>query len=304
LGNISHQFKLPNILDIKLGTILYDDTASPEKVARMGDTARKTTSWETGVRLTGFQVYDYDKNEAVNTPKSYGKSIKVSDLPDGFRNFFPLNTSSSTSDKPTGTGLPLPLLLPILEGFKSHITRIRSIVASYEFRMVGGSLLIVYEADWERAEKGIKYQAARGGEWDGDEEISSDEDDDEMEVDQEDGGYEDEDADGELDPAASIPVAGVIGGVEGTLSRSASSSNLISNSSTASGAPTSGSKSKKPKTPKEPPIPAYVVKLIDFAHTKFVPGQGPDEGVLKGFDTTLRLLEGRIAELKAQGEGA
>ena len=43
-------------MDIKLGTVLYDETASPEKQERMLATARGTTSLETGVRLTGFQV--------------------------------------------------------------------------------------------------------------------------------------------------------------------------------------------------------------------------------------------------------
>ena len=42
---------------------------------------------------------------------------------------------------------------------------------------------------------------------------------------------------------------------------------------------------------------AYAVKLIDFAHTKLTPGEGPDLGVLKGIETVIRLLEGRIAEL-------
>ena len=56
LENLSHAFAKPNILDIKLGTVLYDDAASPEKRARMEKTARETTSLETGVRLTGFQV--------------------------------------------------------------------------------------------------------------------------------------------------------------------------------------------------------------------------------------------------------
>ncbi|KAJ2992272.1 hypothetical protein NUW54_g7978 [Trametes sanguinea] len=37
----------------------------------------------------------------------------------------------------------------------------------------------------------------------------------------------------------------------------------------------------------------------DFAHTKHVPGAGPDEGVLKGVDTVLRLLDGRIEQVKA-----
>jgi inositol-polyphosphate multikinase len=56
LENLSFTFLKPNILDVKLGTVLYDETASPEKVARMQKTAQETTSFETGVRLTGFQV--------------------------------------------------------------------------------------------------------------------------------------------------------------------------------------------------------------------------------------------------------
>ena len=56
LENLSFSFLKPNILDIKLGTVLYDESASPEKVARMKKTAQETTSSETGVRLTGFQV--------------------------------------------------------------------------------------------------------------------------------------------------------------------------------------------------------------------------------------------------------
>lgn len=56
LENLSHTFSKPNILDIKLGTVLYDESASEEKRARMLKTARETTSLETGIRLTGFQV--------------------------------------------------------------------------------------------------------------------------------------------------------------------------------------------------------------------------------------------------------
>jgi 1D-myo-inositol-tetrakisphosphate 5-kinase/inositol-polyphosphate multikinase len=57
LENISHPFLKPNILDIKLGTVLYDESAPPDKVARMIQVAQTTTSLETGVRLTGFQVF-------------------------------------------------------------------------------------------------------------------------------------------------------------------------------------------------------------------------------------------------------
>ena len=56
LQNLSNDFTKPNILDIKLGTQLYDEDASPEKKQRMIQTAKKTTSLETGIRMTGFQV--------------------------------------------------------------------------------------------------------------------------------------------------------------------------------------------------------------------------------------------------------
>ena len=56
LENLAYGFVKPNILDIKLGRELYDEEASAEKVERMKKAARETTSWETGVRLTGFQV--------------------------------------------------------------------------------------------------------------------------------------------------------------------------------------------------------------------------------------------------------
>jgi 1D-myo-inositol-tetrakisphosphate 5-kinase/inositol-polyphosphate multikinase len=40
-----------------------------------------------------------------------------------------------------------------------------------------------------------------------------------------------------------------------------------------------------------------VVRLIDFAHTRLKPGEGPDMGLLKGLETLLSLLDGRIASL-------
>ncbi|KAK0441382.1 SAICAR synthase-like protein [Armillaria borealis] len=201
----------PNILDIKLGTVLYDEDASPEKVARMEKAARETTSLETGVRLTGFQVHDHATGEPVNTPKSYGKSIKPADLPEGIARFFPALAPHTTQ------GLPSRFLVPTS-------AEIREAFAGMEMRMVGGSLLIIYEGDLAKAEDGVKWMLEEEEEEEGDE----DEDDDE-----------------------------------------------------------------KPKRG-----PPYTVKLIDFAHTRFVPGKGPDEGVLKGFDTVLSLLDGRLKEVE------
>nr|VWP01441.1 NAD-dependent protein deacylase (EC (Regulatory protein SIR2 homolog) [Ganoderma boninense] len=225
---------LPNILDVKLGTVLYGDDASPEKRERMEKAARDTTSFETGVRLTGF------RGKAVNTPKAYGKSIKPADLPEGIARFFPFGGVPDASQEPatngdnaarpaTGTGLPPDMLLPVLESMREDVAEIRAALAEMDLRMVGGSLLIIYEADLERAREGLKWlEEAPDDEDEGEEEEEEDDEDEEKRV-----------------------------------------------------------------------GPPYVVKLIDFAHSKIVPGIGPDEGVLKGVDTVLRLLDGRIEQTKA-----
>lgn len=41
------------------------------------------------------------------------------------------------------------------------------------------------------------------------------------------------------------------------------------------------------------------VKMIDFAHARHLPGEGPDVGQIKGLQAVIRLFEGRLAELKA-----
>lgn len=169
----------------------------------------------------------------MHTGKSYGKSIKPADLPDGIASFFPVATGSETADTPdsppVGTGLPADVLLPILESLREDIAEIRQALSEVEMRMAGGSLLIVYEADVERAKEGLKEWLEGGSEQeeDEDEEFDSDED-------------------GERKPG-----------------------------------------------------PPYVVKLIDFAHTGITPGEGPDESTLYGVDTVLKLLDGRIEQVKA-----
>lgn len=176
------------------------------------------------IQLISVKVYDNSTGKAINTPKTYGKSIKASDLPDGIAKFFPLGDGSTS-------GLPKELLLPILESTRANIAEIREALQSLEFRMVGGSLLIVYEADLARAKEGVAYLAERGG------------------LPEDDFGDEDEDEDEK----------------EGA--------------------------ERKTRMP-------YLVKLIDFAHVKLVQGQGPDEGVLLGVDTTLKLLDDRIAQVR------
>ena len=104
----------------------------------------------------------------VVVPSSYGKSLKPSDLPDGFARFFPLSSAPDSSSEPppppsapdtapssrigTGTGLPIDLLLVVLEGVRADVEELRAVLQRTELRIVGASLLVIYEADptWAR----------------------------------------------------------------------------------------------------------------------------------------------------------
>ncbi|KAG6853100.1 hypothetical protein C0991_006903 [Blastosporella zonata] len=211
LENLCNAFHQPNTLDVKLGTMFHDAMTDPDKVLRMQKTSRETTSLTTGVRLTEFQVYDNATSKPVCTPKSYGKAINESGLAHGFAQFFPVHGESLS------LGLPRHILVPILRGIRESVARIRDTYAQLEMRIVGGSLLIMYEADWSLAEEGLKRTQPRPL-----------------------GNHKEQRTHGRL---------------------------------------------------------PYNVKLVDFAHARVSPGSGPDEGVLLGLDTMLRLLDGRIAEL-------
>jgi len=260
IENVAHGFRKPNIIDIKLGTVLYDDDASPAKKERTEIKTRCTTSGETGIRLTGFQVFGNRSSQPLVVPKDYGRSICAAELAAGIARVFPVHESMTNlpgahPGGPMDVGLPVSLLLPILKAIKRSVQGLRGVLNSIELRLVGSSLLVVYEGDWDHAEVGVQWLANRPASVTGDEgereeeeicedaegeveevegsEVESEEDDDDDEEEEEDGGSD---------------------------------------------------------------CPC-VVRLIDFAHTRRKPGQGPDPGVLKGLDTLLDLLDGRIAAL-------
>lgn len=185
LANVAYGFVKPCILDVKLGTVLYDEDAPPEKQARMIKAAQNSTSAETGVRLTGFQVYGNDSPKPILTPKSYGRSIKKEQLPDGIEMFFPVSSAPyPTPPNPIETsesgmskshpGLPPLLLHCVLTTLQADLEDLKATLTNIQMRMVGGSVLIVYEGDWERASTAFSTPSGTAA--------TSEDEDDEVEV--------------------------------------------------------------------------------------------------------------------------
>ncbi|RXW17313.1 hypothetical protein EST38_g8536 [Candolleomyces aberdarensis] len=186
------------------------------------------------------KVHDNRTGLPVYTPKAWETCLKPSELPDGIARFFPVGTDPPNREpEEPSQGLPSQVLLPVLKGIRKEITGIRSALSKLEFRMVGGSILVIYEAEWERAEAAINRYLEESKREPIPEKAGEEKEEGKKEGDEEDDDKE----------------------------------NL--------------------------PPPAFTVKLIDFGHIRVEAGLGPDEGVLLGVDTVLRLLDGRIQQLES-----
>jgi len=105
-----------------------------------------------------MQVFDVGTREYITTPKSYGKSITSSQLPEAFAKFLPVlsptfNPSKSAETaqalESTPMGYPAALLTQVIDGIYADVATIKSAMEQLYLRMVGGSLLVVYEGDTE-----------------------------------------------------------------------------------------------------------------------------------------------------------
>ncbi|KDE07622.1 hypothetical protein, variant [Microbotryum lychnidis-dioicae p1A1 Lamole] len=259
LENITYRFLRPNVLDIKLGAQLYDEDASEEKKLRMDEAAKATTSAQTGVRLTGFQVWDDASKAYVVTPKDFGKAITVPELSGGIARFFyPPHGAAYTPPTPVvsthaaaapraaivPTPLPLELLVPVLNGVLARLQELLHLLDDTEIRIRGGSLLLVIEGD----AKALREATARSEESSPSARPSKQDRGGEGDV----GDTEEEDDESETESFST----------------------------------TDGEGNAKAHTR----LP-WDLRLIDFAHVRAAPGEGKDEGFLKGIETTVKLIE-------------
>lgn len=218
LENITHGFKKPNVLDLKLGAQLWDEAAKPEKRARLDAVSKVTTSGSLGFRIAGMRTYKGASSPEVPEDlksyveldkeggywvynKMYGRKFTAEDVNEGFISYiFP-------GEK---TEAELGRAREVLAFFLGEVKDIQEVFEKKESRMYSASILLVYEGDVDEYAK--TKQKLRSAE--------PDEDDDE--------------------------------------------NNL-------------------------PQLAA--VKMIDFAHASWTPGQGPDENALQGMRSTAKILK-------------
>lgn len=152
LENLLAGFKKPNIMDIKLGKILYDDNTSEEKKKRLTEVSKSTTSGSLGFRICGMRIqkgqhikrlahehYHIDPSrEYVSVNKMFGRTRTQEDILMAFDFYFE-NEDLSKERKNQ-----------LKKFFLQRLQLFYNTMLNEELRLVSASLLFVYEGDTDR----------------------------------------------------------------------------------------------------------------------------------------------------------
>lgn len=295
LENVASGFKRPNVLDVKLGARLWADDALPEKRARLDAVSKETTSSSLGFRICGMKVWTgvngesdegsrtnpyetkhegkegvkgevIEKNGYKRYDKWYGRSFNETNVKEGFETFL--------AGAKVGGANYSKLVAGRLVG---DLKRLQQVIETEESRVFSSSVLIVYEGDPEALEhaleeekKALDKPPKQNGE--------DDEDDDEEEISLE-----------ELQQEGSLELVDVNNLGQPGIPQQAININI--GPETAQLADLDDDDEDEEDPPK-----VHDLRLIDFAHANWTPGQGPDENVLAGVRNLVKILDGLAAE--------
>eukprot|EP00298_Acanthocystis_sp_HF-20_P010508 c18890_g1_i1.p1 GENE.c18890_g1_i1~~c18890_g1_i1.p1 ORF type:complete len:319 (-),score=118.44 c18890_g1_i1:112-1068(-) len=135
LEDLFHDFMNPSILDIKMGTKLYSETADPQKKERAIRKARESTSGKLGFRVCGLQVYHPNSCEYFKKDKEFGRTLIESNICDAFRFFIFDGTKINYQI--------IPFFISSLENLLKAISQLDG------YRFISSSLLLFYDSNPE-----------------------------------------------------------------------------------------------------------------------------------------------------------
>lgn len=161
LKNCLYGYSQPSILDIKLGSILYDSSANASKVERMKKVSKSTTSGSLKFRIAGMVIKDsFDgklpedlpgfkmkdvssttfKKDYITFDKYFGRKLTKDTVSEGLKIFFRYNN------------LPKHVQDRLIENFHVRLQMLYNCLLEEEIRVISGSLFFVFENDLSRWE--------------------------------------------------------------------------------------------------------------------------------------------------------
>ncbi|XP_060062473.1 inositol hexakisphosphate kinase 1-like [Ylistrum balloti] len=131
LGNLVSSFRMPCILDIKMGTRQHGEDSSEEKKKLLEERCAHSTSATLGIRICGMQVFQAETNTYLKFNKYHGRALDDDGLRQALRQFF----SNS-----------LTLNIRELSRMVSKLRRLHHVLSTqHTFYFFSSSLLLFYD---------------------------------------------------------------------------------------------------------------------------------------------------------------
>jgi 1D-myo-inositol-tetrakisphosphate 5-kinase/inositol-polyphosphate multikinase len=285
LENVAAGFRRPNVLDVKLGARLWADDAPPTKRNKLDAVAKETTSSSLGYRIAGMKVWtgkngDTDegsltdpyatkhegkegaKGEVIEKDgyrrydKWYGRSFTEQTVKQGFETFL----AGAMAGKVDRSKM-------IAQRLVEELQNVQQLLESEESRMYSSSVLIIYEGDPEAMEHALEEEKKIPDPRDQDGDEGEDDADDQVEFEITEESLELVD----VQLGDGIPQKAI---------------NISIDPSTAQFPALGDDDDEEEETPK-----VHDLRLIDFAHAAWTPGAGPDENVLMGIRSLIKVFQ-------------
>ncbi|KAJ5433171.1 uncharacterized protein N7458_012327 [Penicillium daleae] len=285
LENVAAGFRRPNVLDVKLGARLWADDAPPTKRNKLDAVAKETTSSSLGYRIAGMKVWtgkngDTDegsltdpyatkhegkegaKGEVIEKDgyrrydKWYGRSFTEQTVKQGFETFL----AGAMAGKVDRSKM-------IAQRLVEELQNVQQLLESEESRMYSSSVLIIYEGDPEAMEHALEEEKKIPDPRDQDRDEGEDDEDDQVEFEITEESLELVD----VQLGDGIPQKAI---------------NISIDPSTAQFPALGDDDDEEEETPK-----VHDLRLIDFAHAAWTPGAGPDENVLMGIRSLIKVFQ-------------
>lgn len=150
LSNLYQGFNKPSILDIKLGSVLTDDLASPEKVERLRKVSESTTSGTLAFRICGMKIYTentemvlphslHHLKDHVTTSGNYvcfnklfGRGLTKDNVSEAIKLFVSYSQTPEVAKH-------------YLTMYWKRLSLLYNCLLDYEVRIISGSLLFIVE---------------------------------------------------------------------------------------------------------------------------------------------------------------
>lgn len=267
MENVADGYKKPNILDVKLGARLWADDAPPAKRAKLDKVAGETTSKPLGFRVAGMRIWqgaDAQRGKDVSLDgykfydKDYGRSLISDNIVEAFEDY--LCVARGTR--------PLRNTRRLIRRFIEDLQGIQYVLENEESRMYSASLLFVYEGDPAILQEAFTTEVQMLDSMEAQAKSFSGRD-----------GAPKVDEDRRIGNGTSSGRNGTAAPVKGNKVEAPDSADTASTLVDGD-------------TPeREIPLPhIQTVKLIDFAHAAWTPGQGRDENLLHGIRNVIQKL--------------